>query len=45
MGNWFWKAASRIRGDVDAPKYKHHILPILFLKRLSETFPLEAEQG
>lgn len=31
-----WDAASSIRGPVDAPKFKDYILPLIFLKRLSE---------
>lgn len=38
LENWLWEAACRIRGEVDAPKYKDYILPLLFLKRLSDVF-------
>jgi type I restriction enzyme M protein len=38
LENWLWEAACRIRGDVDAPKYKDYILPLIFLKRLSDVF-------
>ncbi len=38
LENWLWEAACRIRGEVDAPKYKDYILPIIFLKRLSDVF-------
>ncbi|HID26646.1 MAG TPA: SAM-dependent DNA methyltransferase [Methanosarcinales archaeon] len=38
LENWLWDAACKIRGDVDAPKYKDYILPLIFLKRLSDVF-------
>lgn len=38
LENWLWEAACKIRGEVDAPKYKDYILPIVFLKRLSDVF-------
>ena len=38
LENWLWEAACRIRGPVDAPKYKDYILPLIFLKRLSDVF-------
>jgi len=38
LENWLWEAACKIRGPVDAPKYKDYILPIVFLKRLSDVF-------
>ncbi len=33
-----WDAACTIRGPIDAPKYKNYILPLIFLKRLSDVF-------
>jgi type I restriction enzyme M protein len=33
---WLWEAACKIRGEIDAPKYKDYILPIIFIKRLSD---------
>ena len=33
-----WDAACRIRGEIDAPKSKEYILPLIFLKRLSDVF-------
>jgi len=36
--NWLWEAACVIRGAVDAPKYNGYILPLIFLKRLSDVF-------
>ncbi|PHP45356.1 DNA methyltransferase [Methanosarcinales archaeon ex4572_44] len=42
LENWLWEAACKIRGDIDAPKYKDYILPLIFLKRLSDVFEDEA---
>jgi type I restriction enzyme M protein len=44
LENWLWEAACKIRGDVDAPKYKDYILPIIFLKRLSDVFEDEVQK-
>lgn len=41
LENWLWEAACSIRGPVDAPKYKEYILPLIFLKRLSDVFEEE----
>ncbi len=38
LENWLWEAACKIRGPVDAPKYKDYILPLIFLKRLSNVY-------
>jgi len=38
LEGWLWEAACKIRGDIDAPKYKDYILPLIFLKRLSDVF-------
>jgi type I restriction enzyme M protein len=38
LENWLWEAACAIRGPVDAPKFKDYILPLVFLKRLSDVF-------
>ena len=38
LENWLWDAACKIRGEIDAPKYKDYILPLIFLKRLSDIF-------
>lgn len=38
LESWLWEAACKIRGPVDAPKYKDYILPLIFLKRLSNVF-------
>jgi len=44
LENWLWEAACKIRGPVDAPKYKDYILPLIFLKRLSDVFEDELER-
>ena len=36
-----WEAACVIRGPVDAPKFKDYILPLIFLKRVSDVFENE----
>jgi len=38
LENWLWEAACVIRGEIDAPKYKDFILPLIFVKRLSDVF-------
>lgn len=38
LEQWLWDAACVIRGPVDAPKFKDYILPLVFLKRLSDVF-------
>ena len=44
LESWLWDAACAIRGPVDAPKFKDYILPLVFLKRLSDVFDDELEQ-
>lgn len=38
LEGWLWEAACKMRGPIDAPKYKDYILPLIFLKRLSDVF-------
>lgn len=38
MEAMLWKAACSIRGEKDAPKFKDYILPLVFIKRLSDVF-------
>jgi type I restriction-modification system DNA methylase subunit len=38
LESWLWNAACQIRGPLDAPKFKDYILPLIFLKRLSDVF-------
>lgn len=44
LEGWLWDAACKIRGEVDAPKYKDYILPIVFIKRLSDVFEDELDK-
>ncbi len=38
MEGMLWQAACSIRGEKDAPKFKDYILPLVFIKRLSDVF-------
>jgi type I restriction enzyme M protein len=38
MEGMLWRAACSIRGEKDAPKFKDYILPLVFVKRLSDVF-------
>jgi type I restriction enzyme M protein len=38
LEGWLWDAACKIRGQLDAPKFKDYILPLIFLKRPSDVF-------
>ena len=38
MEGMLWKAACSIRGEKDAPKFKDYILPLVFIKRLSDVY-------
>jgi len=38
------KAADILRGVVEAPDYKHYVLPLLFFKRLSDVHVEEYEE-
>jgi type I restriction enzyme M protein len=44
LENWLWGAACSIRGAVDAPKFKDYILPLVFVKRLSDVFDDEIDR-
>jgi type I restriction enzyme M protein len=44
LETWLWEAACVIRGPIDAPKFKDYILPLVFLKRLSDVFDDELQQ-
>lgn len=44
LENWLWESACKIRGPIDAAKYKDYILPLVFLKRLSDVFDEELER-
>lgn len=44
LEGWLWESACKIRGEIDAPKYKDYILPLIFLKRLSDVFDDEIKK-
>lgn len=44
MEQMLWDAACSIRGEKDAPKFKDYLLPLLFLKRLSDVFDDEIDR-
>jgi hypothetical protein len=44
LETWLWDAACQIRGPLDAPKFKDYILPLIFLKRLSDVFDDEVQR-
>ena len=44
MEQMLWDAACSIRGARDAAKFKDYLLPLLFLKRLSDVFDDEVER-
>ena len=44
MEQMLWNAACSIRGEKDAPKFKDYILPLVFIKRLSDVFEDEVER-
>ncbi len=44
MEQMLWTAACSIRGEKDAPKFKDYILPLVFVKRLSDVFEDEVER-
>jgi type I restriction enzyme M protein len=44
LENWLWDIASTLRGPIEANKYKDYILPLIFLKRISDVFDDEVEK-
>jgi type I restriction enzyme M protein len=44
LEQWLWDAACQVRGPLDAPKFKDYILPLIFLKRLSDVFDAEVQR-
>ena len=44
LEGWLWDAACVVRGPLDAPKFKDYILPLIFLKRLSDVFEDEVSR-
>lgn len=45
LESWLWDAACQVRGPLDAPKFKDYILPLIFLKRLSDVFDDEVQRA
>ena len=44
LETWLWDGACSIRGAVDAPKFKDYILPLIFIKRISDVFEDELKR-
>jgi type I restriction enzyme M protein len=44
MEQMLWDAACSIRGEKDAAKFKDYLLPLLFIKRLSDVFDDEIDR-
>lgn len=44
LEQWLWDAACQIRGPIDAPRYKDYILPLIFVKRLSDVYEDEVKK-
>ena len=44
MEQMLWDAACSIRGEKDAAKFKDYLLPLVFLKRLSDVFDDEVNR-
>jgi type I restriction enzyme M protein len=44
MEQMLWDAACSIRGEKDAPKFKDYLLPLVFIKRLSDVFDDELKR-
>src|ERR1700693_6358945 len=44
MEQMLWDAACSIRGEKDAAKFKDYILPLIFIKRLSDVFDDEVKR-
>jgi len=44
MEQMLWDCACDIRGEKDAPKFKDYILPLIFIKRLSDVFEDEVSR-
>lgn len=38
LESWLWGAACSIRGEIDAAKFKDFILPLIFVKRISDVY-------
>ena len=38
LGPKLWATANALRGNIDAAEYKHVVLPLMFLKYISDAF-------
>ncbi len=43
LKNFLWKAATHLRGQIDAAGYKEYIFPLLFFKRISDVYDEQFE--
>jgi len=43
--SWLWDAANILRGPVDPANLRDYVFPLLFLKRLSDTWDEEQEKA
>ena len=39
-----WQSAEVLRGSMEAVEYKHHVLPLIFLRYISESYDKQREQ-
>ena len=44
LEGWLWECACSLRGAIDAPKFKDYILPLIFVRRLSDVFDDEIDR-
>ena len=45
LETWLWEAACKIRGPVDAPKFKDYVLPLVFLIGVIDVVDFNATQA
>lgn len=43
LKSFLWRAATRLRGQIDAAGYKEYIFPLLFFKRISDVYDEQFE--
>jgi uncharacterized protein YcfJ len=44
LDNKFWKAADKLRANIDAANYKHVVLGLIFLKYVSDAFKVRQQE-
>jgi len=44
LESWLWKAVCTVRGPIDTSRLRDYILPLIFLKRISDVSDDESEQ-